>query len=72
MEGGKEGLKETGKNGRQIRIKGGPMEGKEEEKIIKSKGVERKKKKGLKARKTVRKLEGRKEDSRKWKNCIGM
>ena len=36
------------------------------------KGVKRKNKKELKAQKTVRKLEGRKEDSRKWKNCIGM
>jgi hypothetical protein len=41
-------------------------------KAIKIKGVKRKNKKGLKAQKTVRKLEGRKEDSRKWKNCIGM
>ena len=41
-------------------------------KKIKIKGVERRNKKGLKAQKTVRKLEGRKEDSRKWMNCIGV
>jgi len=41
-------------------------------KIIKLKGVKRTNKKGLKAQKTVKNLEGRKEDSRKWKNCIGM
>jgi len=41
-------------------------------KIIKIKRIKRTNKKGLKAQKTVRKLEGREEDSRKWKNCIGM
>jgi hypothetical protein len=68
----KRGLREIGKNGRHLRIKGGQRrKEKRRNKIIK-KGIKRKNKKGLKAQKTVRKLERRKEDSRKWKNCIGM
>jgi hypothetical protein len=41
-------------------------------KVIKIKGVKRKNKKGLKAQKTLRKLEGRKEDNRKWMICLGV
>jgi hypothetical protein len=41
-------------------------------KIIKITEVKRRSKKGLKAQKTVRKLEGKKEDGKKWKKCIGM